>query len=116
MPKNKLLILALTVVLVTAYLTFAINTSLFQMAPKSEVETAVNQARRLYSIKAKSGEDLSFGPCLSDALMPNWVVDIVHSPRQELDDLEENQCPSYLQGRTQHLVELDIEGNLIRAR
>lgn len=116
MPKDKLFLLALAVTLAAAYLTLVINTSFSQQAPKSEIETAVNQANLLYRVKLKSGEDMNSGPCLSDALMPNWVVDIVHNPRQEVDDLEENQCPSYIQGRSLHLVELDKEGNLIRAR
>lgn len=116
MPKNKLFLLALTVILVTAYIILAVNASLPQPTPKSEVETAINQAKHLYSLRKQEKEDFSTGPCLSDALMPNWVVDIVHNPRQEVDNLEGNQCPSYVQGRSSHFVELDTEGNLIRAK
>lgn len=116
MPKNKLLLLVLTVILLVSYLTLAINAPLSQPVSKSEVETAINQANHLYNLKKQSGEDLSFGPCLSDALMPNWVLDIAHSPRQPVDDLAGNQCPSYLEGRTKHFVELDLDGNLINAK
>ncbi len=115
MPKNLLLLLALTVIFLTGYLTLILNASSSQSVRKSEVETAINQANHLFSLKKQSGEDLSKGPCLSDALMPGWVVDIVHSPRQPIDDLEENQCPSFKQRKNQHFVELDTEGNLIKA-
>lgn len=116
MPKHLLLILSLTIILLTAYVTLLMNQSLFQKnVPKSELETAINQSRHLYSLRKQSNEDLSTGPCLSDALMPGWVVDIVHNPRQAIDDLTENQCPSYKGGRSKHFVELDLEGNLIRA-
>lgn len=115
MPKHILLLLALTVIFLTGYLTLVLNAPSSQSVPKSQIETAINQANHLYSLKKQSGEDLSKGPCLSDALMPDWVVDIVHSPRQAIDDLVENQCPSFRQGRSRHFVELDTDGNLVRA-
>ena len=116
MSKNKLLILALLVVLITAFVTLFINTASINPVPKNELESAINQAIHLYSLRKQGSEDLSLGPCLSDALMPNWVVDLVHNPRQPADDLKENQCHSYLEGRAQHFVELDLKGNLVRAQ
>ncbi len=116
MSKNLLVFLALLTILLTAYLTLAINASSPKAVSKSEVDTAINQAKFLYQQKKLRGEDFSNGPCLSDALMPNWVVDIVHSPRLPVDDLPENQCPSFREGRTGHFVELDLEGKLIRAK
>lgn len=114
MPKWLLLTLVLAVVIVTAFATYTSNTR--DTVKKSELDIAVNQAKYLYSLKKVSGEDLSNGPCLSNALMPDWVVDIAHSPRQTQDDLAQNQCPAYLEGRARHFVELDLNGNLIRAR
>jgi len=115
MSKNALVILTLAVILITAYLTLSLNVDLSK-APKIEIETAVNQARFLYQQEKEKGRDLTNGPCLSDALMPNWVVDIAHSPRLLVDEKQENQCPSFVEGRSQHFVELDLEGNLIRAK
>lgn len=115
MSKKLLLLLSLTVILLTAYLTLAINAPLEQFVSKREVDTAINQAMLLYRSKIATGEDLSNGPCLSDALMPNWVVDIAHNPRLAIDDLPENQCPSFREGRSDHFVELDLGGSLIRA-
>ena len=116
MPKGLLLIISLTVILVTAYLTLAINAPSPNSASKNEIETAINQAKYLYQQGKLKGKDFANGPCLSDALLPNWVVDIAHNPRLPIDDLSQNQCPGYFEGRTQHFVELDPEGNLIRAK
>jgi len=66
----------------------------------------------------KSTKDLSNGPCLSDN-NPNWnindwVCDVAHSPRQDVDDLPENQCSAYGEGKASHFVEVDISCNLIK--
>lgn len=93
-----------------------INSGSTPPVPKSEEETAINQAKYLYDQRKKAGEDFSSGPCLSNALLPGWVLDLVHSPREKIDDSPENQCPAYLEGGAVHFVELDLEGNLIRAK
>lgn len=116
MSRNLVLILTLLVILVTAYLTLAINASLPKSISKNEIDSAVNKAKHIFSEDKARGRDFSNGPCLSDALLPNWVIDIAHNPRLPIDDLPENQCPSYREGRSQHFVELDPEGNLIRAK
>lgn len=79
-----------------------------------EADTAINQAQYLFIITQKQGVDFSTGPCLSNALLPDWVADIAHNPRVALDDLPENQCSAYVQGTVKHFVELDIGGSLIR--
>lgn len=121
MPKNLLFAICLAVILVSAYLVYASNNGLapfpnFNKPGKSELDTAVNQAKYLYKVKKEEGTDFSKGPCLSNALMPGWVLDIVHNPRQPVDDLVVNQCASYVSGQAKHFVELDTEGNLVRAR
>lgn len=117
MPKGFLVIVSLAVIALTAYLTLAVNNAFVKSSPsKSEIDTAINQARYLYSQRKKLGEDFSNGPCLSEALMPNWVLDIAHNPRLPVDDLPENQCQTFREGRAKHFVELDVNGNLIRAQ
>ncbi len=116
MPKSLIFLLSLTTVLLTAYLTLVVNSGLPKSLSKNEIDTAVNQAKYLYNQAKITGKDFSEGPCLSDALLPNWVVDIVHNPRQPIDDLPQNQCPGYFEGRVEHFVELDTEGNLVRAQ
>jgi hypothetical protein len=81
-----------------------------------EADTAINQAKHLYTITKVSGADFSDGPCLTDALLPGWVADIVHSPRTPEDDLPKNQCSAFINGTATHFVELDTEGNLIRVK
>ncbi len=116
MPKSLLVLLTLTVIALTAIATLILNSGAPKEISKSEIEIAVNQAKHTYDQKKLLGEDFSKGPCLSNALLPGWVLDIAHSPRQSLDDSPDNQCPAYLEGRAKHFVELDPEGNLIRAR
>lgn len=116
MPKPTLLVLVLAVIILTALATVFLNSGRPEATPKREIDTAINQAKHLYRGEKESGRDLSNGPCLSDALLPGWVVDIAHDPRLPIDDLPGNQCPAYREGKAQHFVELDPEGNLIRAR
>lgn len=104
----------MVVVLTSA--TVTILTNVDKGPSRAEIDTAINQAQLVYRDRKMGGEDFSKGPCLSNALMPNWVLDIAHSPRQPIDDLPQNQCPAYLEGRAKHFVELDLDGNLIRAR
>lgn len=118
MQKNFLFAISLTFVLVVAALVLLLNQKPQVYTPGvwTEADTAVRQAQHFYQIRKDAGEDFSSGPCLSNNLMPNWVADIAHSPRQSIDDLPENQCPNYIQGKAQHFVELDLQGNLIRVQ
>ncbi len=60
-----------------------------------------------------SGADLSDGPCLSNNVAPDWVCDVAHDPRQEVDDNPENQCSAY--GETAaHFVEVSPTCKYIR--
>lgn len=79
-------------------------------------EAAIGLARQVYQAKKAEGVDFSSGPCLTDALLEGWVVDVAHNPRQDIDDLPENQCANFRNGTAKHFVELDTEGNLIRAQ
>lgn len=82
----------------------------------SAYEVIVNNAKSLYRQRLAQKIDFSSGPCLTNDLMPGWVVDIVHNPRQAIDDLPHNQCPAYVEGRANHFVELDTNGNLVRVK
>jgi hypothetical protein len=76
---------------------------------------AAAMAIQLYQQKKAQGTDFSRGPCLSNNLMPDWVADIAHNPRQLVDNMPENQCPAYREGQAHHFVELDPDGNIIKA-
>ena len=81
-----------------------------------ERERAIALAQDIYAQKKADGVDFSKGPCLAEKLVEGWAADIVHSPRQPVDDLPENQCQSYRAGKAFRLVELDPDGNVIRAQ
>jgi hypothetical protein len=79
-----------------------------------ERERAIAAAQTAYEEAAAEGRDFTHGPCLG-LVLENWVADVAHDPRQEVDDLPENQCEAYRSGEAEHFVELDPEGELIRA-
>lgn len=79
-------------------------------------EEAIAKAKELFEQKKTQGLDMSAGPCLSNEIIPGWVVDVAHSPRQAIDDQPENQCSAFREGKAQHFVELDLEGNLIKVQ
>ena len=81
-----------------------------------EADTAVAQAQHFFKLKKHTEDDFKSGTCLSNDLMPGWVADIAHSPRESIDDMPQNQCSAYLEGKAKHFVELDIVGNVIRVQ
>jgi hypothetical protein len=87
-------------------------------ASQEEKDAAVEAAYVAFAEADAAGVDFADGPCIADPLpaMPDWVVDIAHDPRTDVDDEPENQCAAYRSGNADHFVELDEQGNLIRAR
>ena len=79
-----------------------------------ERERAIAAAHVAYEEAAAAGTDFADGPCLG-VVLENWVADIAHDPREEVDDRPENQCEAYRSGEAEHFVELDPDGDLIRA-
>jgi hypothetical protein len=84
---------------------------------QSDREKAVDEAQQAFAQVQASGTDLSAGPCISESLpgLPDWVADIAHDPRQDVDDLPANQCQHYRSEQAGHFVELNLDGQLIRA-
>jgi hypothetical protein len=80
-------------------------------------ERAVDEAQVAFRQFQGTGQDLSVGPCISESLpsLPDWVADVAHDPRQPVDDEPANQCQRYRSGEAHHFVELNIDGQLIRA-
>ena len=86
------------------------------LSGKVELEQQKQADRALAIIKCKNlcqeqnstdGGDFEKGPCLSNAVVPDWVCDIAHSPRQEVDNDPANQCSAFRQGKAHHFVELN---------
>jgi hypothetical protein len=86
-------------------------------ASQSEKSQAVGQALVAFKKAQQSGADLSTGPCIAENLpgLSDWVADIAHDPRQDVDDEPQNQCQRYRDGDAHHFVELTPTGQLIRA-
>lgn len=118
MPKLPLFLVVLVIIVVSSTLIYSQkpNNVSYKPGTSTELDTVVNQAKYAYQLHKNQKADLSNGPCLSNDLLPGWVADIVHSPRQSIDDLAQNQCPAYLEGRATHFVELDLEGNVVRVK
>ncbi len=82
---------------------------------KADKDLAIAKAYELYRQAIVEGTDLSNGPCLSNKVIDDWVVDVAHDPRQAVDDEPANQCSAYRSGEAHHFVELNTSGELIRA-
>ena len=66
----------------------------------------------------QQGDDMSKGPCISDNNSgwdePDWVCDVAHQPRKEVDNEPENQCQAYRNNEARHFVEVDTDCDFIR--
>lgn len=116
--NNKLFVLTLLVIIVSAGATVTLlnKDRGYKVGVSKENDKAVGQARALYELKKDARVDFTDGPCLSNDLLNGWVLDLVHKPRIASDNLAENQCAAYLEGRAKHYVEMDLEGNIIKVK
>lgn len=123
--RGKLLILVLSVIAVVSLaIVYVHETNPFNAEVKTkykpglddDIDNAVGKAQKIFKDRKALGIDFTAGPCLTNDLMPDWVVDIAHNPRQPSDELAENQCPAYTEGRAKHFVELDLDGEVIRVK
>lgn len=82
----------------------------------SAAELAKAKCVELCSNAKNSGIDLSNGPCLGNPIegMGDWVCDAAHSPREEVDNLPENQCSTFREQTATHFVEVDEECSAFR--
>jgi len=63
----------------------------------------------------KEQKNLTNGPCLTEGWdVDDWVCDVASNPREEVDNLPENQCKAYREGKASHFVEVDEECNIIK--
>jgi len=118
MTKKVGLFWALIVYILVVGLIVVINSKppVYKEGKSVVTDNAIAGAKAIYRKKTAEGVDFSAGPCLTNDLMPDWVVDLVHEPRQPIDDVPANQCPAFLEGRATHFVELDLSGNLVRVK
>ena len=76
-----------------------------------EQQQAIECARGLYAQAKNSGMQFS-SQCLGTC--KNYAVDIVHAPRTAEDNLIENQCEDYREGKVVHFIELDKDGEVVK--
>ena len=96
-----------------------ISLALYGIMAKSAAPEAVDSCILLCKMAKSDGIYLSNGPCLSDIYterwdVPDWVCDVAHAPRQPVDNLPENQCQTFRQGKAHHFVEVDENCQVIR--
>lgn len=62
------------------------------------------------------GRTLEHGPCLLNPMPINtdWVCDVAHYPRQQVDNRIEYQCSAFRGGAASHFVEVNPECKLIK--
>lgn len=88
--------------------------STVQIPEPTEKDIAISRCIELCNWEKNRGRDLSNGPCLSENITNGWVCDVAHDPREEIDNLEENQCSEW-QKTAFHFVEVTPECKFIRA-
>lgn len=86
-------------------------------ASDEQRDQAIAGAERAYQKAVARGERLDSGPCIAEELpgLADWVADVAHDPREDVDDEPQNQCHRYRDGDASHFVELTPDGELIRA-
>ena len=86
-------------------------------------ETPIEERAKMKCIdlceKYKGVMDYANGPCISDNNLEwdveDWVCDVAHSPRENVDNLPENQCIAFRNGEAHHFVEVDPNCEFIKA-
>ena len=82
---------------------------------RMQEETAKQTCIKLCTDSFAMGIDLSNGPCIGNPIeqMPDYVCDIAHNPRTDIDNLPENQCSAFRENNAEHFIELDENCELI---
>ena len=81
--------------------------------PQLKIED-LDVAQKCIDLCKQQTIDLNNGPCLSNEIIPDWVCDVAHSPRQDVDNLTENQCQDFREGKANNFVEVTPNCELIR--
>ena len=82
-------------------------------------DNAIEKCIQLCQEAKTKGINLSRGPCLSDIVtyeVEDYVCDVAHSPREDIDNMRENQCKEFRNGLKHHFVEVSPECKFIRMR
>ena len=77
----------------------------------AEQNAAISCARSLYMNARNNMMDFS-SQCLGRCM--DYAIDIVHVPRSDEDNLAENQCSDFREGRVSKFIELNQNGEVVR--
>ncbi len=77
----------------------------------AEQQDALNCTNELYNQKKSEGMEFN-SQCLGTC--SDFAVDVVHVPRNSDDDLAQNECEDFTNGKLKHFIELDKEENIVR--
>lgn len=80
----------------------------------ADPQLAVIRAKAMFQKLQSEEFDFSQGLCIAEDLMPDWVADVAHNPREAVDDLPQNQCRAFREGKAHHFVELDVNGEVLK--
>ena len=85
-------------------------------APKTADQQLISECEAACQAALAAGQDLNAGPCLLNPMSnSSWVCDIAHEPRQDTDNLPENQCSEYRNSTATHFIELTPECEVIKS-
>jgi hypothetical protein len=73
-----------------------------------EQQEAINCALSKFTSFTEEINSQCLGSC------EDYAVDIVHVPRVNEDDLFENQCDDFREGKVSHFIELDKDGAVVK--
>ncbi len=76
-----------------------------------EQKDIIAKALELYELRKTEGVEFS-SQCIGTC--ENYAIDIVYVPRISEDNLIENQCSDYNDGKVSQFIELDKYGNIVR--
>ncbi len=122
MKTNNLNLLIICLVLCSIIFICGCKSTQQTVQQSEAYQKVIDDCVALCNLALQQGIDLTNGPCLSELHDVNatwqhadWVCDVAHWPRQDVDNLAENQCQAYRQGNAKHFVELTPTCEFIRA-
>ncbi|MDQ3099343.1 MAG: hypothetical protein M3Q44_06360 [bacterium] len=118
----KLVLLALLGVVIVGYTAFTIirpsSSMNFFAGSSTKIETVqaspIRSSKKIYADKKSQNTDFEKSPCLSEDMGNGYALDIVHNPREQIDD--QVYCTGFSQGNVKHIVEMTPDGSILRVQ
>jgi hypothetical protein len=113
---NKRVIYGFLIILVISIGILQLNIKIRHPQSQADTQKLIDVCIKECRDSIEKNEKLESGPCLLDPIKENskWVCDIAHSPREQTDNLPENQCQAFRNGIAQHFIEISPDCRLIK--